>query len=120
MNDDSIPVGIYDDFETEEEREEFLTGSFDDITYTYFEAKNHDTDGFFADEVGSAGCLAAGHTVYEDQDDDPLYDDGTHIRGWDWEPLCTATRYGEACTYCEGECQVTVPTVDLWAMVRAT
>lgn len=113
---DSIPVGIYDDFESEEEREEALLEAFTAITYAYYEAKHHDSDGFFAYEVGSPQCLALGHSVHDDLESDPLYGDGTHIMGWT-EPICSATRYGVACTYCEGECDHQLPRVKLWTLV---
>lgn len=115
--DDSIPVGVYDDFETDEEREEFLTETFADITTFEFERRRyHDQSGFFAHEVGSPACLALGHPIVAELGDDPLHEDDVHVMGWDTQ-VCKATEYGSACTYCEGECDHTDTTPSLWSMV---
>ena len=83
----------------------------------------HNQDGYFAEKAGSPACVALGHKEpeggwYE------RYDDEEHLIGWDNEPLCVATRFGVACTVCEGECDAMnsdlyMPAADFWKMVRA-
>lgn len=115
--DDSIPVGIYDDFESDDEREDFLVDSFCDITLYESERRMyHDTAAYFAHEVGSPECVALGHSPIAEFEDDPLYESGVHVMGWD-SPVCNATAYGSACSYCEGECDHPDVTPNLWELV---
>lgn len=61
----------------------------------------HDRDGYLAEDAGSYRCLKLGHYP------DPALgwdDDGeNHPTGWNGDPLCFETRYGQACTECESE-----------------
>lgn len=79
----------------------------------------HNRDGFFAEEAGSDACLALGHQPNPDM---PLREQWVDVEGHeygytDW--LCSATKYGQSCTYCEGECIWPVPP-RLWALPNVT
>lgn len=84
---------------TEQERAELQEELQDAATHLarYHDYRRaHDSDGYFAELAGSTKCLALGHREPFDED--------THTEGWEGELICDATRYGDACMYCEGEC----------------
>lgn len=97
---------------SEDELEEYLDDALDEIPGWHHVNAWHDRDGYYAKEAGSAECVTLGHT----EDD---YDDGeTHPSSFDGELLCLATRFGECCTVCEGECQYNggAPLLSLWTL----
>lgn len=106
---------------TEEENEEFLRFTFKDIARDHHDRRHfHDKDGFYAEYAWSKECLALGHVkpdVYLDAEDDPYFESNEHAWGWDSDVICMPTRYGTACTVCEGECPFDVDLPDLWALV---
>jgi hypothetical protein len=63
----------------------------------------HNRDGYFAEIAGSEKCLALGHRPDPELgwETDDLYD--SHPYGWHGDQLCTATKYGTACTECESD-----------------
>jgi len=97
---------------TDGEIEEYLRDVFDELSGYSDEARRHDRDGYFADLAWSEKCQALGHEPNEfgEWDEDEL-----HESGWDGELLCVMTRYGEACTLCEGECSYE-PAPNLWTL----
>lgn len=125
---ETVPVGV-DEGDwwqwSEAEREEWLVDAFKGITAHGFERRHlHDRDGFMADLAYETKCLALGHTrsvddetgELEPEDDDELARDGTHVPSWDGEMLCGDTRYGAACTECEGECDYIEDPPSIWGL----
>lgn len=122
------PVGIAT--WPEEDLEEYLADTFDDIREIDHERRHggHDRDGYFAHLAGSTACVKLGHapesSLEFDDDGEPVSKEAKawaegHPLSWDGDRFCSETRYGVACTACEGECDsITTPTVDLWALVR--
>lgn len=104
------------------DREEWLTDTFGAITTFDHERRHvHDLDGFYAQPAGSEPCLALGHTYDPDRSavvGDDMYEPADlHPFGWGGGgPICTATRYGVACTYCEGECDHHDVVPVLWGL----
>jgi hypothetical protein len=84
---------------TDDELDEYLAYVYEDLREAYRDRHLHNRDGFFADVAGSEACVALGHP----DSADALEVDG-HERGWTGEVICTGTRFGVACTECEGEC----------------
>lgn len=80
------------------EREIYLSDVYRELRDFAYRRKDHDQDGWWADDAGSDKCRALGH---EEADWD---NDETHPSSFDGEPLCYATRHGSLCTVCEGEC----------------
>lgn len=130
---DGMPSGWlpYFDWEgmTEAEREEYLRDAFKEITDFDHERRHfHNRQGFYADLAYEAKCLALGHersideesNEPEPEDDDELARDGTHIPSWGGDMLCGDTRYGTACTECEGECDFLIHIPDLWQLTGVT
>lgn len=97
---------------SDEEREEWLRDALDELAGYAAEARFHDTDGYFAHEAGSPECLALGHKPSEFGEWD---EDDQHESGWDGDLLCLGTRYGVACTNCEGECSHEIPP-SVWTL----
>lgn len=117
---DIAPVGVHAGSwwdETDEEREEYLLEVFFELPLIHRERHHHDRNGWYAELAGSEACLALGHRYDPDgaTDDDTWLPEDQHGYGWQGEQLCTGTRYGVACTDCEGECDQTDP-VDLWSL----
>lgn len=108
----------------ETEREDFLTHSvFRDIVYMEHERRTfHNQDGFYAHLAYDKECRALGHEPSfvdgeeEPYDDDELSNDGTHVSSWSGDTLCGETRWGTACTECEGECDYAYSIPKLWAL----
>lgn len=126
---EAVPDDVLSD---DADDQEWLTDAFADITAVDHERRHgdHDRDGYFAELAGSEKCLALGHVTPEiawDDDFDKVEADhpewaAKHPWSWDGERLCLDTRYGVACTACEGECDsITLPVVELWSLpgVRA-
>jgi len=124
---DPAPVGPYaEDWNPEgEEEAEIVEGLSEMILDAEHRRRTfHDQAGFYADEAGSAQCVALGHTdpeVSGDATDDEI--DAwreSHPLGWHGS-ICLATRHGVACTTCEGECDNPDPadTADPWRWARA-
>jgi len=91
------------------------------ILYWWSEHKFHDRNGWYAELAGSPKCLALGHE-WNPEGDDLEHERFGHEPGWggdNW--ICPDTRYGSACTECEGECHLGEWPADdiLWAAVRA-
>lgn len=114
------------DFDDEAELEVWIADMSDQLARFDHERRTfHDRNGWYADLAYDAKCLALGHErstdeesgELEDVDDDELSRDGTHVSSWDGEYLCGDTRYGQACTECEGECEYLVTVPNLWAVV---
>ena len=97
---------------TDDELEGILGSLAASLAYEQQQYKPHDQDGWFAEFAGSTACLALGHkpNEYGEWDEDAI-----HESGWDGETLCTSTKYGSACTHCEGECDMQAPP-SLWAL----
>jgi len=93
--------------------EDDLRYVFKDLNHGSRERSMHDRDGWFAEEAGSAECIALGHTASD-------YDDEFHPYGWGGYAMCIATKYGEACSECEAEgCSALVESVSsdrFWAL----
>jgi hypothetical protein len=73
-----------------------------------------------ADLAGSERCVALGHHPDSHGDWGTTPDD--HPMSFDGEPLCSATRYGAACTECESE-ECGYPPVNrdaFWALFAQT
>jgi len=120
---DAVPIGDYaDDWDPDgEDEREYMEDVFRSITrYDHERRTLHDTDGYFAKYAFDEECLAFGHKPgsSDDEEDDPYIADGTHTGSWDGETICTSTKYGVACTYCESECDFWDSGVDIWDMVR--
>lgn len=89
------------------------------VNVAWMERKNHDRDGYLCDIAGSPACIALGHTPNADGDWEE--DDEDHPSGWGDGVICPATRYADACTYCESEDCPWQPfdTSALWKAVSA-
>lgn len=102
--------------------EDWLVETFDELADEEHARRigHHDRDGYFAHEAGSAKCVALGHASRVDEGH-PLFDawDAEHPYGWSGERLCLQTRYGEACSGCEGDCEFTIPP-SLWQLPGVT
>lgn len=86
---------------TTAEQEEWLVDVFEELAQHFEESKLHDTSGYLCFDAGSKPCADLGH------EPDPVSgwdDDEEHPLGFDGEPVCPATSYAPACTYCEGDC----------------
>lgn len=100
-------------YTSDEEREDYLDDVFSEIRYLNWGLRHgdHDRNGFFADEAGSDQCVALGHTESDWENDE------THPMGWDGDPICEATKFGQACSACEGECDFSTPSVvKIWEL----
>jgi hypothetical protein len=72
------------------------------LNYRERERKYHDRDGYFAEEAGSPQCEALGHTP---DPENGWEGDAEHPYGWGGgDPICPDTRFGVACSQCEGDC----------------
>lgn len=90
-----------DEFDDAAELEEYMQDVYHDLRYYWSDRRYHDRDGYFCEIAGGAACEALGHKP------DPEFgwdDDEEHFYGWDSEIICPATRWGAACSQCEGEC----------------
>lgn len=96
---------------TDEEWAEYMADVYDELSGWWDDMKFHDQNGYFAEYAGSEKCLALGHVPPADPADWETIPG--HSTGWDAEALCDATRYGTACSYCEGECSQERPPL-LW------
>lgn len=105
---------------TEDEVESELRWTYDRLASAHQALAVHDADGFFADHAGSPKCAALGHDLEDLDQHEDLIADGDHVSGWNGDEICVPTRWGEACTYCEGECDTLYGKIpNLWDMVRA-
>ena len=110
--------------DTDADREEYLVELFKSLPSEHKARAWHDSDGYFADYAGGEKCLALGHKPFEEMDDtsgedgySPAVDHGA---SWDGEELCLSTKYGVACSYCEGECSHGYGQIpNLWEMVAS-
>lgn len=97
----------------EEEWTEYMQSVYRSLGHWWIENRFHDQDGFFAEYAGSEKCLALGHVPPADPSDwETVLDHGL---GWSGEVLCDGTRYGIACTHCEGECSHERPPL-VWTL----
>lgn len=129
---EAVPAEVLSD---DADDQEWLEDAFFSITEADHERRHggHDREGYFADFANSAACTALGHVqppgeqFDDDIDGEPLTPEAQawadeHPWSWDGDRLCAGTKYGVACTACEGECiSITLPTVNLWELpgVRA-
>jgi hypothetical protein len=78
----------------------------------------HDDNGYICDFAGDSSCLALGH---EPDPEEGWSDDDAHPKGWSGVPVCPATKWQAACSYCESDdCQS--PPLDrdaFWALFRS-
>lgn len=106
-----------DEFDSEEERDEYLSDVYVDLRNYWYDRRYHDRDGYFCELAGSEECEALGHKPDKEYGWD---DDQEHPYGWDGEVICPATRFGAACTQCEGECDFEFfDSSALWKAVAA-
>ena len=115
-----------DDFMSERHFEEYISSLSMSFLIVHFEAKHHNKEGFYAELAYSPKCLALGHTREYDEDgnlveefEDELAQDETHIPSWNDGYICVDTKYAEACTECEFDCEYMdfkIPT--LWDLVK--
>ena len=104
--------------ERDGELDEYMRDVYTDLLRAKRECKLHDSDWFLCDSAGGKDCLALGHKP----EPDGQWDDETHPVGWNDEPICPATQYGAACSYCENECDaweiMAMSTrAEFWALV---
>jgi hypothetical protein len=99
--DESIPSP--DEFDSEAELDEYMEDVYRGLRNYWSDRRFHDRDGFFCEEAGGRECEALGHQPDPEVGWD---DDDEHPRGWGGEIICPATRYGTACTSCEGDCDL--------------
>lgn len=109
------------------ENDEVLANAFDEIeSYNAERRRYHDTASYFAECAWSEQCLALGHQrdpeAYDEDGtyldtEDQLYADDEHCTGWNGDTICRGTRFGVACSQCEGECDYQAVGPNLWEMV---
>lgn len=106
-----------------ENDDEWVEQVRDRVNYWWSEHKYHDRNGWYAELAGSAECQALGHPAIDGEDDDAVleHEKYDHSPSFDGDWLCGATRYGTACSECEGECHLgDWPDASrLWAAVAA-
>lgn len=109
-----------DPLESEEDWDD-LVGS--QLRYWWSEHKYHDRNGWYAELAGSKACQELGHPVILGDSEESIleHEKYDHSPAFDGGWVCGATRYGAACTECEGECNLADWPADdiLWAAVRA-
>jgi hypothetical protein len=102
---------------TDAEWDEYMRDVYRGLRAYWFEREHHDRRGYFAELAGSPDCLALGHKPDPETD---WVDVNDHQRGWDGDYICEATRYGEACMECEGNCDFEFfDATALWKAVAA-
>lgn len=114
---------------SDDEREETLRLELKGLSGWNRENSTHDASGYYAEYAWGEKCLALGHKqdpkcldddgFYDDYEDE-LFADDIHASGWDGDIICTETRHGVACMYCEGECELNygkVPGGSIWERV---
>ncbi len=115
---DVIP-SLVDDWNPDgEDEREYMDEVFRTLTSYHWERRHfHDRNAFYAEEAWSEKCLALGHVETDEaEDENEHYVNGDHQYGWDYTMICLDTRYGEACSECEGECDYWDTGGDLWAL----
>lgn len=108
----------------DEDREEYLASLFKSLPSEHKARAWHDSDGYFADKAGGEKCLSFGHVLHSDlkewNGEDGYSPAADHGPSWDGEELCLSTKYGVACSYCEGECSMNYGQIpSLWEMVAS-
>lgn len=103
--------------------EEWLSDAFHEIGVANYERRHgdHDDLGYFAELAGSPGCVARGHASHVDEEH-PLFEAWAdeHPLSWEGERLCQATKYGTACTACEGDCGNYWEPESVWTLPGVT
>lgn len=117
---EDVPTGaVLEDLDTwaEADLDDYFRGVYKDLREWYRDRGRHDRDGFFAEFAYSDACREAGHPQASADGEDPLRAAGDHVSGWDGHIICLATKYGVACSECEGEdCPYLVEFTGLWAL----
>lgn len=117
---EDVPTGAeLEDLDTwaEADLDDYFQGVYKDLREWYRDRDRHDRDGFFAEFAYSNACREAGHPQESTDGEDPLRTTDEHITGWDGHLICLATKYGVACSECEGEdCPYLVEFTGLWAL----